>query len=330
MNVDLYNFVSALNCVLAQRLVRRICVHCKRPATASDRLLDDSGLEPDRYRDFVFYEGAGLHRVQRHRLPGADRHRRAAQPVGQHPAADHRSPVGGRDQARRQGRGHALPARVGAPEGLRRGDHAARHQQGDLRRMSWARLLTSPPPTTSWLLDSYGRRGAPARPQGRRAVGRRDDAAGVFEVGPVGLQSVDRRKLVALLGSIHSRLEGARRAARRGADRLDPQLRAVVSRAAAPAAGAGAGRAVAAQEAPAGAPDRAADVARQSRSERRRAVHARGGRAGACARGGRGGVPRGRGRARHDHGPDLRAGREPRPGRLACWCSRSRDSCRCS
>ncbi len=59
MNVHLYNFVSALNCVLAQRLVRRICVHCKRPSAASDRLLDDSGLEPDRYRDFVFYEGAG-------------------------------------------------------------------------------------------------------------------------------------------------------------------------------------------------------------------------------------------------------------------------------
>ena len=59
MNVHLYNFVSALNCVLAQRLVRRICVHCKRPATVSDQLLDDSGLEPARYRDFVFYEGAG-------------------------------------------------------------------------------------------------------------------------------------------------------------------------------------------------------------------------------------------------------------------------------
>jgi type IV pilus assembly protein PilB len=59
MNVHLYNFVSALNCVLAQRLVRRICVHCKRAATVSDRLLDDSGLEPDRYRDFVFYEGSG-------------------------------------------------------------------------------------------------------------------------------------------------------------------------------------------------------------------------------------------------------------------------------
>ncbi len=59
MNVDLYNFVSALNCVLAQRLVRRICVHCKRPAQVSDVLLEDSGLDPDRYRDFTFYEGGG-------------------------------------------------------------------------------------------------------------------------------------------------------------------------------------------------------------------------------------------------------------------------------
>jgi len=59
MNVDLYNFVAALNCVLAQRLVRRICVHCKRPAQVSDILLEDSGLDPDRYRDFSFYEGNG-------------------------------------------------------------------------------------------------------------------------------------------------------------------------------------------------------------------------------------------------------------------------------
>ena len=59
MNVDLYNFVAALNCVLAQRLVRRICLHCKRPATVSDDLLEDSGLEADRYRDFTFFEGAG-------------------------------------------------------------------------------------------------------------------------------------------------------------------------------------------------------------------------------------------------------------------------------
>jgi type IV pilus assembly protein PilB len=59
MNVDLYNFVAALNCVLAQRLVRRICLHCKRPAQISDLMLEDSGLDPDRYRDFTFFEGGG-------------------------------------------------------------------------------------------------------------------------------------------------------------------------------------------------------------------------------------------------------------------------------
>jgi len=59
MNVDLYNFVSALNCVLAQRLVRRICPHCKRRAQVTDTLLEDSGLDADRYRDFHFFEGAG-------------------------------------------------------------------------------------------------------------------------------------------------------------------------------------------------------------------------------------------------------------------------------
>jgi type IV pilus assembly protein PilB len=59
MNVDLHNFVSALNCVLAQRLVRRICLHCKRPAQVSDIMLEDSGLDADRYRDFSFFEGGG-------------------------------------------------------------------------------------------------------------------------------------------------------------------------------------------------------------------------------------------------------------------------------
>ncbi len=59
MKVDLYNFVSALNCVLAQRLVRRICPHCRRPASVSAQLLEDSGLSPAVYGDHQFYEGAG-------------------------------------------------------------------------------------------------------------------------------------------------------------------------------------------------------------------------------------------------------------------------------
>jgi type II secretory ATPase GspE/PulE/Tfp pilus assembly ATPase PilB-like protein len=59
MKVDLYNFVSALNCVLAQRLVRKICPHCRREVKVSRQMLDESGLDPDIYADFVFYEGAG-------------------------------------------------------------------------------------------------------------------------------------------------------------------------------------------------------------------------------------------------------------------------------
>lgn len=59
MKVDLYNFVSALNCVLAQRLVRKICSHCHRPTKLPRDLLDYSGLEPDVYEDFTFHEGAG-------------------------------------------------------------------------------------------------------------------------------------------------------------------------------------------------------------------------------------------------------------------------------
>ncbi len=59
MNVELYNFVSALNCVLAQRLVRQVCKHCRQGAPASRQLLEESGLDPVKYADHVFYEGAG-------------------------------------------------------------------------------------------------------------------------------------------------------------------------------------------------------------------------------------------------------------------------------
>ena len=59
MNVDLYNFVSALNCVLAQRLVRKICEHCRRPAEVTDELIEISGLTPEAVRGWEFSQGAG-------------------------------------------------------------------------------------------------------------------------------------------------------------------------------------------------------------------------------------------------------------------------------
>jgi type IV pilus assembly protein PilB len=59
MKIEPYNFVSALNCVLAQRLVRTICQHCKRTVRASRELLVESGLDPATYAETSFYEGAG-------------------------------------------------------------------------------------------------------------------------------------------------------------------------------------------------------------------------------------------------------------------------------
>jgi type IV pilus assembly protein PilB len=59
MKVEPYNFVSALNCVLAQRLVRLICPNCKIRHQPSDQMLIDSGLDPAAFRDRVFYEGRG-------------------------------------------------------------------------------------------------------------------------------------------------------------------------------------------------------------------------------------------------------------------------------
>jgi len=59
MGVEPYNFVSALNCILAQRLVRLICASCKRPVKSTREQLQMSGLDPSRYLDYTFYEGKG-------------------------------------------------------------------------------------------------------------------------------------------------------------------------------------------------------------------------------------------------------------------------------
>ncbi len=59
MGVEPYNFVSALNCILAQRLVRVLCAHCKHVAETPDSLLRESGLDPDVYGEQVFYEAEG-------------------------------------------------------------------------------------------------------------------------------------------------------------------------------------------------------------------------------------------------------------------------------
>jgi type IV pilus assembly protein PilB len=59
MGVEPYNFVSSLNCVLAQRLVRLLCPTCKRPYQPTDDELFSSGLRPDDMRERIFFRNVG-------------------------------------------------------------------------------------------------------------------------------------------------------------------------------------------------------------------------------------------------------------------------------
>jgi type II secretory ATPase GspE/PulE/Tfp pilus assembly ATPase PilB-like protein len=59
MGVEPYNFVSALNCILAQRLVRVICENCRKEVRYAPDVLEASGLDPQHWAEVPFYEGEG-------------------------------------------------------------------------------------------------------------------------------------------------------------------------------------------------------------------------------------------------------------------------------
>ena len=59
MGVEPYNFVSALNCIMAQRLVRVICPSCKRPKQYTPEDLKEAGLDPAVWGNAVLVEGVG-------------------------------------------------------------------------------------------------------------------------------------------------------------------------------------------------------------------------------------------------------------------------------
>ena len=59
MQVDPYSFISALNCILAQRLVRVLCKKCKTSVTYTSKQLLESGLNPQKYKGQKFYEARG-------------------------------------------------------------------------------------------------------------------------------------------------------------------------------------------------------------------------------------------------------------------------------
>ncbi len=59
MGIDPYNFASCLNCIVAQRLVRMICPHCKIEVRYDRARLAESGLPFEEFGDLPFYEGQG-------------------------------------------------------------------------------------------------------------------------------------------------------------------------------------------------------------------------------------------------------------------------------
>ena len=59
MGIDPYNFVSSLNCVLAQRLVRRVCRKCRQPIVHSDDELRENCIDPELVRGVTLYQSKG-------------------------------------------------------------------------------------------------------------------------------------------------------------------------------------------------------------------------------------------------------------------------------
>jgi type IV pilus assembly protein PilB len=59
MGIEPYNFVSSLNCILAQRLVRILCTRCKRPVKLSRQDLEESALDYEKNKDRQYYDAVG-------------------------------------------------------------------------------------------------------------------------------------------------------------------------------------------------------------------------------------------------------------------------------
>ncbi|SEM69398.1 general secretion pathway protein E [Nitrosomonas marina] len=59
MGVDPYSFVSALNGIAAQRLVRLLCPHCTVDERPTDEQIKEAGIEPEAVSSFVFRIGKG-------------------------------------------------------------------------------------------------------------------------------------------------------------------------------------------------------------------------------------------------------------------------------
>jgi type IV pilus assembly protein PilB len=59
MGIEPYNFVSSLNCILAQRLVRTLCMYCREEVALEVELARESGLDYAQFKDLPLYQPRG-------------------------------------------------------------------------------------------------------------------------------------------------------------------------------------------------------------------------------------------------------------------------------
>lgn len=59
MGIEPYNFVSALNCILAQRLVRTLCSLCKEPVKLTKEAAEESGIDVKAHKNLTIYQNKG-------------------------------------------------------------------------------------------------------------------------------------------------------------------------------------------------------------------------------------------------------------------------------
>jgi len=59
MGIEPYNFVSSLNCILAQRLVRMLCRNCREPMTVTSAQAEDLGLHYAEFKEVILFQPVG-------------------------------------------------------------------------------------------------------------------------------------------------------------------------------------------------------------------------------------------------------------------------------
>ena len=134
MGIEPFLVASSLNLVCAQRLVRRVCSHCKVEEPVAPQALEQIGFSADDARTRQAVQGQGLRQVQQDRLQGPRRplrgdgdHRRAAR-------ADSRGRVGARAAAQgdRGGHDHAARQRPAEGQGRRHIDRRSVARDGEV------------------------------------------------------------------------------------------------------------------------------------------------------------------------------------------------------